>query len=209
MSTMTPHDVRNKLTEALALDLIGPEPDSPHAGETLPQAPSRWYLTGFLVPIEAGETQKVDETVTEEVDKAAEGAGTDDATTPDAGASRRALFPSSMGLSLLAPKDAKELTVTVRWGDYEPLFDEVPPGEEPPAQHPLPKAWKRKQRSETVTVKLPQSLKPVERDIPNSGGLKLALSIRTVKDIPAFELVQQRGTVRVGVRRESTQTGTG
>lgn len=199
MSTMTPHDVRNKLTEALALDLIGPEPESPHAGETLPQAPSRWYLTGFLVPIEANESQRIDETATEEVDKAAEGAGSDDATTPDAGASRRALFPSSMGLSLLAPKDAKELTVTVRWGDYEPLFDEVPPGEEQPAQHPLPKAWKRKQRSETVTVKLPQSLKPVERDIPNSGGLKLALSIRTVKDIPAFELVQQKGARSVSL----------
>ena len=26
-----------------------------------------------------------------------------------------------MGLSLLVPKDAKELRVTVRWGDYRPL----------------------------------------------------------------------------------------
>lgn len=199
MSTMTPDEVRHHLTDALVLDLIGPTPDSPLAAETLPQAPSRWYLTGFLVPIEADESQRVDETATEELDRAAEGAGTDDSVTPESAASRRALFPSSMGLSLLAPKDATEFTVTVRWGDYEPIFDEVPPGKEKPAQPPTPKAWKRTQRSETMTVKLPASQKPTERDVPNSGGLKLALSIRQVKDIPAFELVSQKGTRSVSL----------
>ena len=99
----------------------------------------------------------------------------------------------------MAPKDAKEFTVTVRWGDYEPIFDEVPPGAEKPAQPPLPKAWKRMQRSETLTVQLPQSQKPVERDVPKSGGLKLALAIRPVLDIPAFEQVQQKGARSVSL----------
>ena len=35
---------------ALRLDVIGPEPDEPQAAETLDVPPSRWYLTGYLVP---------------------------------------------------------------------------------------------------------------------------------------------------------------
>lgn len=197
--TMTSDDVRKKLSEALVLDLIGPEPDSPLASETLSQSPSRWYLTGFLVPTEAAERQRADETQEEELDKAAEGRGTDDAVTPEAAAARRAVFPSSMGLSLLVPKAAKAFTVTVRWGDYEPVFDEVPEGQPKPATPPLPKAWKRTQRSETITVKLKDSQRPTESDIPKSNGLVFAVSIRPVKDIPAFDFVQQKGARSVSL----------
>ena len=56
---MTSVEVRSQLVDALRLDLIGPDateklgtPD-----ESLPRSPSRWYLTGFLVPLEAGEDQ--------------------------------------------------------------------------------------------------------------------------------------------------------
>ena len=79
---MTAADVRSKLSEALVLDLIGPEPGSPLESETLTQSPSRWYLTGFLVPTEAGQEQKADENQDEELDKAAEGRGGDYNTTP-------------------------------------------------------------------------------------------------------------------------------
>src|SRR5258707_7942859 len=58
---MTPVDVRRKLVQTLGLDLVGPDRDSDLLAEVLPQAPSRWYLTGFLVPIDAAEDQKVDE----------------------------------------------------------------------------------------------------------------------------------------------------
>ncbi len=58
---MTPADVRTRLTHALRLDLIGPEPDEPQAPELLPVAPSRWYLTGFLVPWNAPAAQKEDQ----------------------------------------------------------------------------------------------------------------------------------------------------
>ena len=47
---MTSSDVRDKLVEALVLDLIGPIDDPARANERLDQSPSRWYLTGFLVP---------------------------------------------------------------------------------------------------------------------------------------------------------------
>lgn len=43
-------DVRTRITDALALDLIGPDEDSLHASEVIDRPPSRWYLTGFLAP---------------------------------------------------------------------------------------------------------------------------------------------------------------
>src|SRR3954452_24574147 len=104
---MTPLDVRRKLVHTLGLDLVGPDRDSDLRDEVLPQAPSRWYLTGFLVPIDANPQQKIDEAGAEDVDEMSEAGGADDAATPEPGAARQAYFPSSMGLSLLVPKDAK------------------------------------------------------------------------------------------------------
>src|SRR5437016_4007606 len=117
---MKPVDVRSQLVQTLGLDLIGPDRGSDLLAEVLPQAPSRWYLTGFLVPTDAAEDQKIDEAGTEGVDEVSDARGTDDAATPEPAAARRVVFPSSMGLSLLVPKEAKELRVTVRWGEYRP-----------------------------------------------------------------------------------------
>ena len=58
---VTAADVRERLTRALRLDLVGPEPSDPQAEEVLDRSPSRWYLTGFLVPSSAPATQKSDE----------------------------------------------------------------------------------------------------------------------------------------------------
>jgi len=52
---MKPVEVRSQLVDALRLDLVGPDNGSDLEAEILPQAPSRWYLNGFLVPMEAGE----------------------------------------------------------------------------------------------------------------------------------------------------------
>ncbi len=117
---MTSAEVRSHLVGTLGLDLIGPDRGSELLNEVLPQSPSRWYLTGFLVPIDADEDQKADETAGEGVDALDTGGGTDDDNTPEPAAARRAFFPSSLGLSLLVPKGARELHVTVRWGDYRP-----------------------------------------------------------------------------------------
>lgn len=65
MSTLNPAaTVRAALVEALKLDLIGPDNNHPFAHELLPDSPSRWYLTGFLVPAEAPVDQRSDETST-------------------------------------------------------------------------------------------------------------------------------------------------
>lgn len=54
-------EVRTRLTHALRLDVIGPDPHEPQAGEVLTIAPLRWYLSGFLVPWNASGRQRSDE----------------------------------------------------------------------------------------------------------------------------------------------------
>ena len=81
---MTSADVRSKLVESLELDLVGPRPGLGDAEEILPQSPSRWYLAGFLVPIDATSSQKVDEEAPEELESAESG-GVDDDEPPERG----------------------------------------------------------------------------------------------------------------------------
>ena len=72
---MSAAEVRTKLVEALELDLVGPTNGVGDPAEVLAVPPSRWYLTGFLVPLGARPEQRRDETAEEEVDEAAEGGG--------------------------------------------------------------------------------------------------------------------------------------
>ena len=74
---MTSPELRSELVEALKLDLVGPDNDHAFAHELLPDAPSRWYLSGFLVPSEAPADQKTDETSTEEIDNGGDTDGMD------------------------------------------------------------------------------------------------------------------------------------
>src|SRR5947209_636801 len=82
-AAMTPVEIRRDLVGALHLDLVGPEPGSPHAEEVLPQSPARWYLTGFLIPRETPAEERGDETSADEPDVVDEGGATDDAATPE------------------------------------------------------------------------------------------------------------------------------
>lgn len=108
--------VRAELVEALRLDLVGPDNTHAFAHELLPDAPSRWYLTGFLVPSDAPVEQRSDETATEEIDSGSDTEGMDDASPPDRAAARRSLLPSSMGLSVLVAPGVNALQVVVTWG---------------------------------------------------------------------------------------------
>src|SRR5207244_2652133 len=111
-------DVRSELVNALRLDLVGPGETLGDPVEVLPQAPSRWYLTGFLVPLDADASQKSDADSAEEVDAADDAGGSDDAIAPEPAAARQRFLPSSIGLSLLAGPETEQLRVRVRWGDY-------------------------------------------------------------------------------------------
>src|SRR6516165_6214660 len=113
----TSAEIRERLTTEMRLDLIGPSHrDTSLVNEVLPDPPSRWYLTGFLVPVDTPSRRKARDPQ-EEMDTAEPG-GADDDETPERGASNPRCLPSSMGLSLLVEPGTEILRLTARWGDY-------------------------------------------------------------------------------------------
>src|ERR1700752_5185718 len=103
---MTSVEVRESLVEALDLDLVGPELGSKHESETLPMPPSRWYLTGYLVPFMAPESQRREVTSDDELELVGS-AGADDDAQPERASARKVFLPSSIGFSVLVPPETK------------------------------------------------------------------------------------------------------
>ena len=170
-SPQTSADVRWKLVEALKLDLVGPGDALGDPAEVLPQAPSRWYLTGFLVPLDAAPEQKSNADSADDLDLALDTGGVDDDNEPEPAPIRQRYLPSSMGASVLLPARVEHLDVRVLWGDYI-LAESSEGGRE---------TWKRKPRQ--AEVKLPlegQAGKPREFPVPEDDGLKVAIIVRTV-----------------------------
>ena len=187
--------VRHYLTEALRLDLIGPRPeDETLQHERLPQAPSLWYMTGFLAPTGAPDAQRAQD-VGEELDDPAEPMqGGDDSSTPERGSGKRVFLPSSMGLSILVDRETRNLAVTVSWGDYAPdeeiAGDEtgVTEGESETAATASSgryryKPWQRQPRSERVPVDLSTVAigEPTPIDVPDSRGLTVVCLVRETR----------------------------
>ena len=160
--------VRGKLIDALRLDLVGPSETLGNPKEALSQSPSRWYLTGFLVPLDAAPEDKRDETANDEVDQAGETGGTDDDTAPERPAARARYFPSSIGVSVLVPASAKVFRIRVAWGDYR-------------LRKEATEEWERIPREEFVEIELAKASEtPHEKKVPDSDGLKVAFLARTV-----------------------------
>jgi hypothetical protein len=201
MGLTTSADVRSFLTHSLRLDLIGPEPDEPEISEVLPIAPSRWYLTGFLVPWNAPAQQKRDEDDSQgELEYGDTSAAADeDNSPPEPRAARRSHFPSSIGLSVLVPPDATALTVTARWGDYKPI----------PKDGGLTGEWRRTERSGQVTVQIVKDrAQPPTAEIPESDGLQVVASIRRVRgleDMPGLPPGTRAVSVFLVNRREALE----
>ena len=192
--------VRNGILDALRLDLVGPRPGEPrddaYIAEVLPVAPSKWYLTGFLVPYEAPADQRSDDDsddALDQVDRAVEG---DDDNAPEATSARKAFFPSSMGLSVLVPRDTTKLQVRISWADYAPMVEGegdkaggAPGGEAPESGDTEGESdpgarfldWRRLPREAEVVVAL-QEGDPASTDIPDGEGLKVVVSVRPVGD---------------------------
>src|ERR1039458_7363595 len=180
---MTSVEVREELIHALRLDLIGPGPGQPQESEILPQAPSRWYLTGFLVPYEAPESQRRDAVSDEEIDMAGSTGGTDDDERPERASGRKVFLPSSLGVSVLVPPDATQLQVTAQWGDYK-LLEQNGKSEkkdDAAASVRAVQQWQRTQRLITLTIPLPRiTAKRVPTTVPESGGVRIVTSVRPV-----------------------------
>jgi len=121
--------VRSHLVRALEAELVGPYTEL----EELDRAPSRTYLTGFLVPREDRNADPLsdadDDTETEEAEAdGEEEVGGGEGERPAGEASRRAqVMPASLGLSVLIPPGtaADTVTVTLRCAEYDPFHPEA------------------------------------------------------------------------------------
>lgn len=182
----TSAEIRATLVNALNLDLVGPTPtDTDHLEETLRQAPSKWYLTGFLAPFGAPPDLRsdddTDDDLPEEVTASDSG---EDSRSPDKPAARKALFPSSMGLSCLLSGKTTSLEAHISWGDYSPL---APAEDDPTAEQSKskrkkkPEYWQRVPQQATLTVPIKASPEPFAIDIPGGSGLNLVITCRPVQ----------------------------
>ena len=191
--------VRRRILDALRLDLVGPRAaglgHDTYAEEVLPVAPSKWYLTGFLVPYEAPAEQRSDhdsDDSLDEVDRPVEG---DDDNAPEATSARKAFFPSSMGLSVLVPPDIAELEVRIAWADYAPVAEAANEAEGDESDEHAggddnggdrdgrsrPPGWRRRPRLSEVVVPL-QEGEPAYIPAPGGEGLRVISSVRPVGD---------------------------
>ncbi len=186
-------DVRDRLVEALRLDLVGPYRGHELEREMLQgrTRPSNWYLTGFLIPSGTPPEQGADVDEDDDLEgEVPESAGLAEESNEERRSAKKGFFPSSMGVSLLVPEEVHDLGVTVQWGDYEkqPLPDE----EGKPIY-----VWQRQPRVETVHVPLHVAGEQDPLPVPNSGGLELQVLERV---IPAESLHE---SLPVGTRSVS------
>jgi len=177
-ATPSSAEVRATIVTELRRDLYGPDTsDTAYHDEALDTAPSRWYLTGFLVPKNAPPEQRQGSAESEGDLDGGDGGGTgEDAGTPDRASRRRSWRPSTLGLTALLPRETRTLTATVTWGDYRLPSEPVPlPGggpESSAATEPVRDLWHRKHRSELVIIDVAtDGRKPYP--VPDSGGLVL------------------------------------
>ncbi len=172
--------VRDYLIHALRLDLIGPGPeDEAHQYEALQYAPSKWYLTGFLVPAGAPVEQRAQDTEEEQDEPSEPAHGADDAAVPERGSGKRVFLPSSMGLSVLVDPAAIQLKLALTWGDYAPEeTTENISQSQSTRRRVVP--WSRTPRSAELTIDLASTKigQQMLRDIPGDNGLKIAVLIR-------------------------------
>ena len=196
---------RQYLVDALMVDLIGPRPEDAHLQEErLPQAPSRWYLTGFLVPTGAPPEQRAQDTE-EEMDAPEEDtSGSDDSSSPDRGSSKRNFLPSSIGLSILVDDETRVLDVSVRWGDYTASSDdpegtsfgqeEGSSGQGADGTEKRQLTWIRRPRRDSLSIDLAtvQAGTPSSFPFPDSDGLELTCLTRptTIRDFDGERTVR-------------------
>ena len=190
---VTSVEVRERLVEALKLDLLGPGAGHPLADEQLPGwvRPSNWYLTGFLIPSGTPPDKRADADEDDDVDVIPESAGLAEESIEERKAAKKGFFPSSMGLSFLVPREARGVIVTARWGEYTPAGIDSEDGKSTPI-------WQRKARQEAVPVALTGAADPRVHNVPGSGGLQLHTVERLISTEDLVEQIPQ-GTRSVSV----------
>ena len=177
-------EVRERLVEALKLDLVGPWAGHALAEERLPGwvRPSNWYLTGFLIPSGTPPERSADADEDDDLGEIPESAGLAEESNEERKAAKKGFFPSSMGLSFLVPREARTLTATVRWGDYAHAEIEGADGKSL-------SVWQREPREVTALVELTGAGETVVHDVPDSGGLQLHVVERLISPAPCALLI--------------------
>lgn len=190
MPQLTSAEIRSTLVDALQIDLVGPKPnDTEHAEEVLTQAPSKWYLTGFLAPFGAKPGDRSDDEGDVDLQALGDGATSEDSQSPEASPARKALFPSSMGMSFLISKRTQKLQATVHWADYKPIelerqaLEVEEPGDKKKRK---PEGWQRIPQSASLIVSIQSAKDSFAIEIPDGSGLTLVVNCRPVID-PRFE----------------------
>jgi hypothetical protein len=138
--------VRERLVEALKLDLVGPRaaPCLAYEGPPCWIRPSNWYLTGFLIPSGTPAEKRADADEDDDLGGEIPGAaGLAEESNEERKAAKKGFFPSSMGLSFLVPKEAHGITVIANTHRRRLRA---------PTGSPCP--FKRQPREETVVVAL-------------------------------------------------------
>jgi hypothetical protein len=189
--------VRSHLIDALEAELVGPFRKPPGASlsdapEVLRIPPSRWYLTGFLVPRDQGEIHEPDE------DDDEIGAGNDEddeeAAKPDPTVKKVRHLPASMGLSVFTAPKVKQLTAHVCWADYHRIETDD-----------RKTHWSRVFSQRTVPVPVDNAALRAGLELPGSQGLRLE---GRVEKTPAGSLavavflVNARNPVSTAVARD-------
>jgi hypothetical protein len=189
--TSTSAEVRSQLIKALEMDLIGAKPD-----EILPEAPTKWYLSGFLAPYGVPQSDRSDDFGDDEIDEASRTGAGDDEQAPEAAAARKAFFPSSMGVSFLIADGVTKLKAIASWGDYEIIPEEETNAEGKTKQKSASQCkWQRIPKQQTVEITLAEITKSAQQiQIPHSNGLFLSVSIRNITDS------QLKATLPIGTR---------
>lgn len=173
VTAMTSLEVRERLVEALKLDLIGPWAGHALAEEQLPGhiRPSNWYLAGFLIPAGSSPDDSSDPDEDEELEEVPDDVGLPEESAEERRAAKKAYFPSSMGLSFLVSPETDVLKVSVTWGDYATKPLEDPDGREL-------SVWQRLPREAVLSVPMPEREDDVP--VPGADGLVLHVSARVV-----------------------------
>jgi hypothetical protein len=180
-TTNTPAAIRSTLIDTLQLDLIGPTAqDTTHHQEIIPQAPSKWYLSGFLVPYEAKLSQRSDPDSNDQPDQQPKkDKSNDDDHPPEPETTRKGIFPSSFGLSFLIPAQTQHLDLAITWGSYSPIPS--PDGAiETSLQARTSIPWQRQPHQTEIPLSLDPTSYRQTIPVPNSNGLEIVISLRPI-----------------------------
>ena len=200
-------DIRARLVNTLRRDLVGPLPtEADIALERLPERPSRWYLTGFIAPLEdAGFDEAVldpegDTEPSLPEDPVISGTAEDDGAA-DNGSMARRLLPNSLGLTVLLSPSVTRIEAVITWGDYvtEPPVPELVLTDADSKETPAVE-WRRIARSVTVTLEVTEGRAPKPILVPDSAAPQIPRGALFLETHSRIYPVEQPDGSRLAVR---------